>query len=159
MVKKQFKDVSKKIIAGTAHISVPKTMIQSTKSGKFKEFNTLTKTGKISTRNKQPVIIFDGVDNDYIKITNKGDTITKREFNEADNQFNNAQKKAKPIQKEFKNINTKIKSLNLRKKSDREEFEKLKTQKNIIKSKLDNISDKLHKAFWERHDLQNHIIL
>ena len=158
MVKNQFKDVSNKIIAGTAHIDVPKTMIQTTKSGKFKEFNTLTKTGKISTRNKQPVIIFDSVDNDYIKITHKGDTINKLELNDSVNQFNNAQKKAKTIQKEFENINTKIKSLNLRKKTDRQEFEKLKTQKTITRSKLDNETDKLHKAFWKGHSLRNIIL-
>ena len=63
---------NKKIIAGTPVIEVPNKMVFITKAGKFKEVPTLTRTNNISMRNKKKVIKFVPIEDDIIKIKNKG---------------------------------------------------------------------------------------
>ena len=62
----------KKLIAGSPIIEVPNKMVFITKTVKFKEVPTLTKTNNISMRNKKRVIKFVPIEDDIIKIKNKG---------------------------------------------------------------------------------------
>jgi hypothetical protein len=65
-------DFNDRLIAGTPSIRVPKKMVFITKEGKFKEVDTLTKSGIVSMRNKKRLIKFETGEKNEIDIIDDG---------------------------------------------------------------------------------------
>ena len=120
--KKVKKDLSNLIIAGTAKVEVPKHMLFYTKTGQEKEINTLTKTGKITTRNNKPIIKFENINDDTVHISNFGST-QKMENIKNDVKKNEIQRSI--LIKGLNKLKEEIKSLNPKK--DKAKIEQLKS--------------------------------
>ncbi len=78
---KKMKGYEKLIINRTASITVPKKMLYIDNDGEQKIINTLTKTGKLTNRDKQPVINLISKDvNSKVGISNSGKTLLDRTY-------------------------------------------------------------------------------
>jgi hypothetical protein len=70
----------KLIITKTASITVPKKMLYMNNEGEQKIINTLTKTGKLTNRDKQPIINLISKDDNYVGVSNMGKTLLDRTY-------------------------------------------------------------------------------
>jgi len=71
----------KLIITGTAGVTVPKKMLYINNEGEQKIINTLTKTGKLTNRDKQPVINLISNNINSVGISGMGKTLLDRTYN------------------------------------------------------------------------------
>jgi hypothetical protein len=60
------------LLTGSGSFFVPEKMLYITKKGNESVINTLTKTGRISSRDKKPIIRFDKIKDNYLSINKPG---------------------------------------------------------------------------------------
>ena len=114
------------LLVGTPSIKVPNKMMYITKKGNESIINTLTKTGKISTRDKKPVIRFDKTIDNKLTIQNEG--------------YSKLSIKSK-LATESINKKDKLKSIKIELKKIEEEIEKNKEEEERIQKYLEELEE------------------
>ena len=74
----EYKNYKNLILLNTPLIEVPKKMLYINSKGKKTDINTLTKKGRIATRDKKPAIKFINNDSNHFNIKNNVHQIIKK---------------------------------------------------------------------------------
>ena len=160
----QFNKIKNYLIMNTPTISVPQKMVYINNNGDKKVINTLTKNGKLSTRDKKQAVKFvnDKDDDNNVYVKNNGYSLSmrsKRFVNEI-----NSDMTQRLITHTFKNQDEIYKLYSLRKRAKKPEtikkydklIEKYENEENKIKRFLPQYENKKYIEFYEKPEIEKY---